>query len=396
MAGDVVIYMQPGQRARDLTYKFETDAYNGTDLSVLARHLFDMFEIVDWDYAPSPFTQIWGVRDDGIVVAMTYDREQSVFGWNRVTTKGDFKAVATVQEGDDHFHYAIIERVVGTRTVKYIERLHTRDFDDIQDAFFVDSGLSLDTPIAISGYTNADPCVITTTNAHGLSNNDTVDLSDILVKDVTANDTTRGWVEDTDLVGTGYTVANVTSTTFELQNNAVDVDSTAFPVYFRGGNVREAVTVIGGLWHLEGETVVALANGYVERGLVVTGGKVTLTTAASRVHIGIPYTAEIETLRLDAGAGAESVEGKDKKRSRLSLRLKDTLGLWFGTNRTKMYEAKFGLPELYGQPPAMVTDTKGMTLSPKWDKHGKTVVQQRDPLPATILSITPDHTVGGN
>ena len=48
VAGDIVIYMQPGQAVRDLGYKFESDSYTGNDLSVLARHLFDNNSIVDW------------------------------------------------------------------------------------------------------------------------------------------------------------------------------------------------------------------------------------------------------------------------------------------------------------------------------------------------------------
>jgi hypothetical protein len=396
VAGDVALFIQPGNTVRDLGYKFETDAYAGNDISILARHLFDDYRTVSWDFAPAPFSLVWLVRDDGVALAQTYLREQEIYAWSRHTTDGDFKDVISVREGDKDAVYFIVDRTVGGRTVRYTERLHERDFkDDVQDAFFVDCGATLDSPITITGFTNASPIVITTSTSHGLSNGDTVDIGGIKVIDATVN---QGYRLDTDINGTGYTVANVTATTFELQNNAVDVDGTAFAVYHSAGTVRLATTTVGNLWHLEGRTdVVALANGYVLKDLTVTDGKITLPSPASRVHAGLGYVADMQTLRLDAGAaGAETVQGKAKKVSRLTLRLERSLGFWSGVKRDRMREAKFGLPSQYGQPPGLITGDKGITLTPDWNKEGTYVVQQRDPLPLTILSLIPDAIVGGN
>ena len=395
VAGDVAIFLQPGNIVRDLGYTFASDAYAGNDISILARHLFDDVNIDAWDFAPSPYSLLWAVRDDGVALAQTYVREQEIFGWTRHTTDGDFKDVTSVREGDVDAVYFIVSRQVGGRAVRYIERMHERDFyDDVQDAFFVDSGVTLDSPIAISGFTNANPIVVTTATAHGLSNGDTVDIGDLMVADTTA---AQGYSLDTDINGLGYTVANVTGTTFELQNNAADVDGTDFGVYRSGGKVRLATTTIGNLWHLEGRTdVVALANGYVVRNLTVTNGQVTLDSAASRVHAGLGYTAELETLPLDAGAKSETIQGKAKKVSRLTVRLERSLGMWTGSSRDRMREAKFGLTALYGQVPSMLTGNKDVTLTPDWNKLGTYIVQQRDPLPSTILGVIPDGIIGGN
>ena len=392
VAGDVAIFMQPGQTVRDLGYKFETDAYAGNDISILARHLFEDNTVVDWDFAPAPYSILWGVRDDGILVAQTYLREQEIYGWHRHTTRGHFKSVATVRESVADISYFIVERSVVGRTAKYIERMDERTFSDIQDAFFVDSGVRVNTPISMSTFTAADPVVITANN-HNLSNGDTVDISDVNIIDLTEN---TAQAPATLLNGTGYTVANVTTHTFELQNNGVDVDGTLFGSYDDGGYVRLASTSVGNLWHLEGESVTALANGYVVKDLTVASGKITLPDAASRVSVGFPYTCEIETLRLDAGSGSETIQGSDKKIARLTVRVDQTLGFWAGPDADHMREAKFGLPALLGQPPEMVNGDKNVTLSPHWGKDGKYVIQQRDPLPLTILSLIPDAIMGGN
>ena len=393
VAGDIVIYMQPGQTVRDLGYKYESDSYSGNDLSVLARHLFDYNSVSDWSFAQAPHNLIWCVRDDGICLSLTYSREQNVFGWSRHSTQGDFKSVAAIREGDDDFSYSLVQRTVNGSTMQYVERMHTRDFTDIQDSFFVDSGLTLDNPVDISGFTNANPIVITTATTHGLTNGDTVDISGIKVSD---SSTTRGWAYDTDLEGSGYTVANVTSTTFELQNNGSNVDGTSFSVYHSGGKVREAVTSISGLWHLEGQSVVALGNGYVERNLTVSNGGITLQNKASRVHVGLPYTSEMQTLRIDNGNVLDSIQGRNKKISRLSIRFEQSLGGWYGPDLDHMREIKYGLPAQYGQTPDWITGDKDLTMSPSWNKDGQIVVQQRDPLPMTLLALIPEVIPGGN
>ena len=333
------------------------------------------------------------MRDDGTIAALTYIREQEVFGWSRHTTDGLFKSVAAVQEGDDDFLYAVVERSINSRTVKYIERLHDHDIDDLQDAFHVDSGLTLDTSYAITGYTKADPVVITTSGAHNLVNGNSVDIEGIKIADTSK---TLGWSYSTEISGEGYTVANKTSTTFELQLNGADVDGTGFGTWHAGGKVRRAVTSISGLWHLEGESIVGLANGYVVTGLTVASGSVTLPNAASRVHLGLDFTAEIKTLRLDAGSLNPTSNARTKKISHIGLQLEKTLGLWTGPDVDHMREAKFGLPSKWGQAPDAVTGLKELTMSPSWNKDGQIVIQQRDPLPMTILSITPDVIVGGN
>lgn len=79
------------------------------------------------------------------------------------------------------------------------------------------TGSDLTRRIAISGITNANPCVITTQEDHNLSSTEQVDLSGI-----------GGTVE---LNNTNATITVLSNTTFELNG----VDSTSFGVYTSGG-----------------------------------------------------------------------------------------------------------------------------------------------------------------
>jgi hypothetical protein len=104
----------------------------------------------------------------------------------------------------------------------------------------------------------------------------------------------------------------------------------------------------------------------------------------------------MQSLKLDNANPADTLQGRDKKISRLSLRFETTLGGWYGPDRSHMREIKYGLPAQYGQPATWVTGDKGVTMSPSWNKDGYVIVQQRDPLPMNLLALIPDVVAGGN
>ena len=392
VAGDLALYMAPGNFIRELSYEFATDKFTGRDITVLARHLLDYNQIVDWSFAPSPYDLIWLVRDDGTALVLTYQNEQEVYAWTRATTQGDFKSVAVVRELDKDIPYFLVRRTINGTVKQFVERLDEREFADLQDAFCVDAGLSLDLPITITNMTAANPVVVTAP-AHGLSNGDTVDISDVLER---SNSNTRREVASADYTGTGFTVANATTNTFELYLNGSEYDGSGFAVYSSGGAARKAVTTLSGLSHLEGAEVVAAANGYAETGLTVTGGSITLSTPASRVHIGLPYTCQMITLPISTYGSSSTIDKRALNVSRLTVQVERTMGLWTGPSVDQMREAKFGLPSGYGQPLPMVTEDVNVTLKGDWSREKRVVIEQRSPLPLTILAIAPEVIVGGN
>lgn len=92
----------------------------------------------------------------------------------------------------------------------------------------------------------------------------------------------------------------------------------------------EDATTISGLDHLEGETVVALADGLVETGLTVSSGDITLSTAAGKVHIGLAYTPEFEPLDVVNEDEDGPMQGMVKRITNISLYLIDSQGGIFG------------------------------------------------------------------
>lgn len=139
------IYVQSqGAHLRELAYGGESTnyGYKSLDASVLAPHLVDNYEIVDMAYSRAPVQMVYAVRNDGVLLAFTYVPEQNVRAWQHHVTDGQFESVCCVAEDGVDVLYAVVAREVQGATYKYVERLHSREFVDIAECFFVDSGLT--------------------------------------------------------------------------------------------------------------------------------------------------------------------------------------------------------------------------------------------------------------
>jgi len=97
------IYVQSrGAVVRDLGYELFTDTFSGANISILSNHLFFNHNIIEMAYQQEPDSLVWAVRDDGILLSMTYMREQEVLAWSwHDTNEGDdlFESVCVMPAG---------------------------------------------------------------------------------------------------------------------------------------------------------------------------------------------------------------------------------------------------------------------------------------------------------
>ena len=226
--GTTILYVQENDIAvRSLGYQLNIDGYTGTDLTLLAPQIFDATTAVSWSYARSPEPLIHVVRADGTVAVMTFDAEQEVVAWCRWDTLGDFKWCTAMRPSATEVNdagYFVVERIIDGNTVLLIERIASRRFTDVQDAFFVDSGLSLDSPLAITAATAADPVVVTSTS-HGLQDGDFVDVEGI--KWQTQFDSVDNETNPDQLNNRRYLVVDKGTHTVTLVNTEAQIHITA-------------------------------------------------------------------------------------------------------------------------------------------------------------------------
>jgi hypothetical protein len=154
-------------------------------------------------------------------------------------------------------------------------------------------------------------------------------------------------------------------------------------------------TTITGLNWLEGKTVSVLGDGAVMTQKVVTGGSITLEAPCSKVQVGLPITAELQTLpiapQIDGGYG----QGRTKNVNKVWLRVYQSSGVAAGPSRDKLTVHKQRRTEPYGTAPALVTDEIEIVLEPSWQQGGQIFVRQANPLPITVVAMTVEAQIGG-
>lgn len=152
---------------------------------------------------------------------------------------------------------------------------------------------------------------------------------------------------------------------------------------------------ISGLSFLEGKTVNILADGAVHPQRTVTGGSITLDVEASKVQIGLPIEADLNTLplamQIDSGFG----QGRYKNINKVWIRVHESSGIFVGPTADKLTEAKQRTTEPWGTPPALKSEEIPVLLTPAWADSGQVFIRQSDPLPLTIVSLTMEVAVGG-
>ena len=144
--GETALFVQDGGSVvRDLDYDLTRDKYTGNDLTVFADHLLEGKKITGWCLQQNPFTIVWMVRNDGVLLGLTYMKEQQVAGWHHHDTAGGLvESICCVRESDEDAVYVIVQRIINGATKRYIERVNTRLITDIRYAVFTDSALLYD------------------------------------------------------------------------------------------------------------------------------------------------------------------------------------------------------------------------------------------------------------
>jgi len=131
-----------GGHVRSMGYDFNVNGYVSVDLSIRAAHLFDYKTITGLAYAKGPIPIVWATSSDGRLLGLTYIPEQQVYAWHTHETQGSFESVCTVGEGNDDVCYVVVKRTVGEATKRYVERLGSRYYENLEDFFAVDCGLT--------------------------------------------------------------------------------------------------------------------------------------------------------------------------------------------------------------------------------------------------------------
>ena len=402
-----VIYMEASQISmRDLDIlvtPFYTYIDKSDNVSLFSEHLLQASPIVTWDYAMYPDSQIYSVRQDGVMVLTTYFKEQEMNSFSRRNTNGGidkFLDVVCVQEGTQSFPYPTVQRSSGV----WIERMASRYYTDPTiDAIFTDATASYDGLVEGFTATLSGGTTFGSSITAALSNNPFFDGTDFLVGWQVNFKVDSGTVDVNGLpiywfarmIVTGNTANSVTGTLME----AIEPNLLGMTI----SDIRVASNVVGGLWHLNGQQVSVVADGMVvadvndnsSPAIVVTNGSITLPNSYGVINVGLPYYTDVQTLDLDDPKG-ETYMDKFISVPRVTMKIKDTGALWVGPDFTEnlptgvqMDRAKIREFETYDSQTNLFTGIVPVSIDQRSGYGGSFAIRNSQPLPMTLLSLAP-------
>jgi hypothetical protein len=384
---DILYVQSEGSTVRDLQYNFFVNIYTGVDLTLTASHLFYPRKVVDWAYQDSPNKVVWAIRDDGILLSLTYLKEQEVTGWARHDSPGRrYESIAVVQEGETDAVY--VSMLHGPTATRSIERFVDQTYLTVEDAWCVDSGLS-----TVPVFFNATITLSATTGT-------------VTVTCDTAifNAGAVGGVIRMNL----YTyTGKLTITAFIDTTHVTAVVDPKYPFPTVGSfgpnqwRYAQTVSTVSGLGHLEGQSVITLVDGFPQGPFTVSGGSIMLTTPGSQIVVGLPFVAQVQPLYADVGGEQRTIQGTRKKVAAVTIRVKDTVGIEFGTDFDQLREFVQGTsgtdPIDAAIPPAPLGLTTGdvrMIINQQFNRVGSVAIRQALPWPCTVLGVIPEITAG--
>jgi hypothetical protein len=375
------------------------DALRVSDISLLARHLFDGYAVADWAYAESPHQILWVVRSDGLLLSFTYVPELEILAWARhepaggglvenVCCKpegaGESGVWLCVRRGDHHF----------------LERLAYRGFPldnqgdpDVRYCIFLDrcvtyNGLRSLYPMTptFSVVTPADYAMGATLSIH-ISHVPILVAGEIVRIDDRAGGEPYFFSVVSDDGGLNYTV--------QLLNRALATADCP------DGETEWWVcrsSVSGLPPDLNGSTVTVVADGDVYENVPVTAGSATIDPdnegtylkTAGMLHAGLPYNSDFESLDV------QQKDGKQKIVKRVAVELEFARGGAVGADLDHLVEIRTRAVEHgYGVIPLRTTE-EVEPVADEWGRGGRVAIRQSAPMPMTILGILREYTLGGD
>ena len=403
-----------GSIVRALNYNYFTNTYAGDDLTVLANHMFDGRQIVQWAWAREPFKIVWAVRDDGVLLSLTYLKEQDVVAWARHDTNGQVVSIAVASEPPVDAVYLVIKRWVPGKGAwgYFVERMDNRIWANAETCWCVDSGLSLPhaTPNATLSAAQDEGANVPFVATSAVFDGVTTGAVGQVIRLGGGKATVSAYVSPTQV--------NATITVPITATTANDPNDLPLPAAPGAWSIATPVTTVSGLNHLEDMTVTGLADGAVIPPTTVVGGAITLGSPASAVTVGLPFQAQLQSLHLQQEG--QQLQGKRKRVVAVTARLERSRGVKLGSDQPNASAQENGANVPWGQYPygkmILVPEVQNQ-LGPANDlplftgdhripidgdpnlvgwsaAPGMIAAQQDFPLPMQILAFVPEYEAG--
>ena len=361
----VMFFMREGKNFREWEQSNQVQ-FTGTNLSFIAEHIVKG-GILQFAYQTEPETIIWMVRNDGVLVGLTYDKELGIFGWHKHSFTGATveavsvlpqennvdKVYLVLKKGSDRCYVCMDSREWGTN---YITDYNGLDNYITYTNF---TGSTLGSHTISSAVSNASNFVtLVFAQPHNLSVGDYFTLASLGFSNTDPN----GEQE----------VSEVVSTTSIKFNLTVGAGET----YTHGS----ATCFDHRLKHLAGDTATFKINGATTGTATVDGSNYSLAVgsqSSANLVVGLPYTSTLAPLYIQS----QATLGSKKPIQKATIRFKDTLSAKTGQTETDTD------PVIFTSNSALNTEDAEVWLSNANEFLQTVYVVQDEPQPCTVLAM---------
>lgn len=140
------------------------------------------------------------------------------------------------------------------------------------------------------------------------------------------------------------------------------------------------ISTVTDLAYLEGKTVSVLADGVVFS-KVVTSGSITLDAAADKIHLGLPYTSILQTMRYSGNDASGTMQGQPKRINKAVARLLNAKQFKYAQTTSNMMERTFD---------SLYTGDVELDMTGGTNREGYVTIKNDKPLPITVIAIIPE------
>jgi len=411
--GTQIFYMQSNKLImRSFEYDLQADGYIPVDRNTIADHI-TRSGIKQIEVQEGRPNIVWGVREDGKLIGMTFEDAETVSGFHKHTTSGDVTSIARLpRDGEYDQLWQVCKRTVDGTDNYYVEyyadevifdlrsdyntgdkeeddRMYrNKMFEDQKQYIHVDSSLSYygdDNAVTMTPAATTGTGI--TFTAGGAFFDATMVGREIWRKSVTGAETGRAEI-------TGYTNSTtVTCTILEAFDSTSAIPATEWYL---------TTDTVSGLEHLEGEEVTICVDGGQHPQETVTDGEITLDRQASIVHVGLGYTGYLESNELEGGGTNGTAQTKRKNMFAVGVRFLDTLYAKYGTSYYTLNQIEMRKPSMaMDRPPLMFTGDRKETYANEindeddagWARSKRVIIAQDQPFPCNVQLLVPYFAV---
>ncbi len=374
VAAEDILYVQEKSRGlRMLSFNSVSRRFDAQEISVFSRHLFAESEVRALAMTMDSENRAYGVFENGKGFTATIFKEQGLFAFAPMTTKGLLEDVVSVNVGKEEHVYFSVKRG-NRRVIEYIRPFET---SAPEDHCTLDSRISTEKNFPAAALTASGVMgEITLTSSVPVFG--TADVGKVVF--IGGG---RGVI--TERISGNEIRANFTRPIVDLENQS----NVPAPAAAGKWWMNPLVTSITGIPY-EGETLAVVVDGKRQTDKTVVNGTITLDDPGAIVHVGFLQTARLKTLP------PPDMEGKTVNMIGAAVLYKRVGTMSLGVGNSAPYPQPLRASEPWFEPLAVAGGERFSYLNGSWISGGNVSLEISDGLTAEILRVTVFFDVGAD